>query len=107
MISQNRMEQSLTYLAQTDSDAAEAHAEYERSKEAAKSIFAVLVGSQTGTVAEKEAFAYEHEKYKKAKEMEFECLNAWQAIKNKRSTESILIEVFRTQEASRRKGNIT
>jgi predicted P-loop ATPase/GTPase len=101
------MERSLKYLAETDSEAAEAHADYERSKEAAKSIFAVLVGSQEGTVAQKEAFAFEHEKYRKAKEMEFECLSAWQAIKNKRSTESILIEVFRTQEASRRKGNIT
>ena len=107
MISVERMEKALKFLAETDRSEAEHKARYEKQKEKAKSIFATVAAASDAPNKElREAAAYKHEDYKSAKAAEFMASIEWQAERNKRSTESIVIEVWRSLNSSRNKGQV-
>lgn len=106
MINQERMEKALRYLAETDAEEAALYERSLRFDERRKQIFAVQKGYAKGSVAEREAAAYDSDEYRGATEAYFAALEEHRAMKNKRATESMVIEVWRSENASRRKGNV-
>jgi hypothetical protein len=106
MISKERMELSLKYLAETDEQFAELKAAVERTKIKAKAIWGAIASRASGTVLERESTADNHEAYESAMAAHFTALKEFEHIKNKRATECIVIDVWRSLNAARNKGQI-
>lgn len=103
MISQERLEKALTYLAESDLSFSEARVEMDRAEHKAKAVKDAIFHHETGTVAERSAKAGTSAEYNDAMEEYFAALGAWDYIKNKRHTEELIIDVWRSIEASRRR----
>ena len=105
-ITTERMEKALSYLAETDETCAQLRADMERAEFKARATKDALFMRLTGTVAERTAQAGASEEYETAMNRYFDYLHAWESVRNKRGTESIVIEVWRSIGAARRSGQI-
>ena len=106
MISQQRMEKALKYLAETDEEYAYAKTHALKMERKAKSVFRVMFLAESGTVAEREAKADKSNEYQEASEAEFTAKTHLEHIKAKRDTEALVIDVWRSLNASQRRGNV-
>jgi len=106
LISEDRLQKALTYLANTDESCAELKTETERREFKAKAIRDAIFKRLDGSVADRQAKAGSSDEYGEAMEAYFEAMQQHEAMKNKRATEVILIEVWRSLNASRRAGNV-
>ena len=105
-ISAERMEKALVYLAETDEPCANLRADMERAEFRAKATKDAIYKRLEGTVADRTAEAGAHPEYAAAMEKYFGFLSAWEHVRNKRSTESIVIDAWRSLNSSRTKGII-
>lgn len=103
MISQARMEKALIFLAETDEKAAELQANMERMDYKAHAVKDALIKHGEGGLGDRTASAGCDQTYLDAMEDYFKAIAAYNAVRNKRRTEELVIDVFRTMEASRRK----
>ena len=106
MIDEDKMVKALRYLAETDDTFAYHKAHAARTEHKAKAIKQAMFLHSTGTVAERTAQAEDSEEYKAAMDNYFEALREAEHVKNKRTTASIMIDVWRSLNSSRNKGNI-
>lgn len=104
MISDPRAEKALTYLAETDIDAATAKADMERAEFKAKAVRQTVFKIADGSVADRNAVADTSEDYRNAMEAYFAALQLYARIANKRETERIVLDTWRTIQANRRHG---
>lgn len=107
MISDERMEKALRYLAETDDEfgvlkTAVARAEWTFDF-AKRSQFLVAEGK---TVEERKASAETSGAVSTAHEFWMEALVTFERMKAKRATQELIIEVWRSVNASKRKGNL-
>ncbi len=107
MITEDRLTKAMRYLAETDERAAELKAEVERSEYKAKTTKATVFLHVAGTVAEREATAVQANETKDAYREHFQAIRDYQAVANKRELERLVVEVWRSENANRRVGNIT
>lgn len=107
LINEARLEKALKYLAETDEPAAGLRADVERAEFKAKATKDAMFTRLSGSVAERQANAGASELYAEAMEVYFTALKASEAIRNKRSTESIVVDTWRSLNSGRNKGNIT
>lgn len=106
MISNDRLQQSLTYLATTDEPCAKAKALLTGLEEFTKSIRADEFIKSSGTNGERESKAFASHAYK-AHILKIESATYdYELMRNKRKTEELIVEVWRTVSANQRKGNI-
>ena len=106
MISLERLEKSLTFIAETDEKAAELKTNVERAAYKLKRTKAILYIHEDGAVELRKAKA---EQATETIEAEAEFLHAHQlseALQNKRKTEFLIVDVWRSLNASKRHGNI-
>lgn len=107
MISEKRLSEALTFLAESDLQAAELLAEMERAEFKAKAVKdAVFLHGEEGTVADRAAKAGSSADYHTAMARYFDAVKQYNAVRNKRQTEALVVDVWRSLESSRRKGNI-
>jgi hypothetical protein len=106
VVSDERAEKALRYLAVTDEPAAEAKAEVERSEFKAKSTKAAVFLHEEGTVAEREAKAMAHKTVGEAYTAHFKAIRDYQAMANKRELEKLVLEVWRSVNSNRRAGMV-
>lgn len=106
MINEKRIEKGMTFLAESDERAAEAKADVERSEFKAKTVKATVFLHMTGTVAEREAQALTANETQDAYRAHFQAIRDYQAIANKRELERLVVEVWRSENANRRVGNV-
>ena len=106
MISEERAEKALRFLVDTDERCAEAKGEVERTEFAFKRTREALFSHADGTVAERQAAATQHPKTVEAHEAYIEALKAYSFLANKRDTERIVLDVFRTLCANKRQGTV-
>lgn len=107
MISQERLQQALTYLAETDEECGILRSNVARAEFKAKSIRNTLImASDQKTVADRQTEAETSQEYRAAKEEEFFAFSRYEGMKNERATESILIDVWRSLNAGRRSGQV-
>lgn len=104
MISDDRAEKALRFLVDSDEDAAVAKAEMERAEFAFKRTREAVFTHLSGTVAERNAAAVQHEKTIAAHERYVEAIAAYGRVANKRDTERIVLDVYRTLCANKRVG---
>lgn len=107
LIGEKRLEQALRFLAETDENAAALRADVERAEFKAKAVKDTLFLHAEGTVADRSAKAGAHETYAQAMSAYFEAVRASDAIRNKRATEVIVVDTWRSLNSGRNKGNIT
>ena len=105
-VSTQRMELALKFLAETDEDCARLRADHARAEYMAKSVRNTNFAAADGTVADRNAAAENSPEYEAAKLAEFQAFQEYEAMKNKRATESIVIDVWRSLNSARNKGQI-
>jgi hypothetical protein len=106
MITDARAEKALRYLAETDELCAAAKADMERAEYMYKSMRETVFKIAGGTVAERSAEAMTHEKTGAAHNHYADAIKHYNAIANKRATEAVVIDCWRTIQSNRRAGNV-
>ena len=71
-----------------------------------KTIKAVWFLESTGTRDERESSAYVSEDYRDLVKRYEEAVYEYEAMRNKRNTEALIVEVWRSEQANRRAGNV-
>lgn len=108
LIPEKRVEKALCTLAETDSEYAErrgALLRYEYLADCAESLaYSALT---EGTVEARKNAALVSDEVRKAKEEYFKAVVEYERLKAFRAREVLIIDLYRTMEASRRVGNIT
>ena len=106
LIPNERLEEALKKLARTDAPVAGLHADVERAEFRAKAIKDAIFLRSEGSVAERNAIAGTHPEYGAAMEVYFSALQAHEAMKNERSREVLIVDVWRSLSSARTKGMI-
>ncbi len=108
MITEKRLEDSLKFLSETDESSAEASANVkylDRLLKRKKALYITGEHSLKSISAKEQAF-YASDTYKNAVEELFQAEVKASTLENKRDKEGLIIDLFRTLEASRRKHNV-
>ena len=103
-MSDKRVEQAMTYLAETDEDAAKAKAKAKSLEQFGKTVKAFGFLEAAGTVAEREAKSLTTEEYKKYLRAYEDAVMESEKYANKRASEAGIREVWRSLQANRRQG---
>ncbi len=108
MITEIRLEDALRYLASTDETSAKANANVKYLDRLLKRKKALHITGNTSdkSISAKEQTYYASDTYKDAVQELFDAEVAASTLENKRDKEGLVIDLFRTLEASRRKNNI-
>jgi len=106
MITDEKVQLAVDYLASTDESHAKARAEYNALSELRKTVRAFCFDESKGGVAERTMAAERHDSYiahiEKIKQAEIE----FHTMHNKRKRAELTIDLYRTCSANVRKGNI-
>jgi hypothetical protein len=102
-ITQDRMEAAMHYLAETDQDYAEQKAKLERAEIVRKRTRSRIFLTEAGTVAERQAKAEIHDDVEIADDQYVTCIEVFETLKARRERAQIVIEVWRSLNAARRK----
>ena len=104
---EDRVEKAIDYLVETDKEAAKLRAMMVYREDMLKTVRATLMLEfDDKTVADREARALAHPRYKDAIDKKSEAIYEYETIKNHRLSAQLVIEVYRTESANQRKGNI-
>lgn len=107
MISREEVGEALRFIAETDHDYAEAKTEVERSTWLCKHTRAIVYESVSGKSVEDRKQAVERaEKVVAAENRRIEAILAFESIKAKRETKQLVVEVWRSVEATRRRETV-
>lgn len=102
----SRVEVALERLANTDETFAARKADMERYKHKAKAVFSAIFLRSEGTVRERECIAEMSETYQNALSEWFTAIEAFEKMRNERDHEERVIEVWRSLNSARNKGQI-
>ena len=103
IISDEKLESALLYLSLTDDKYAHAKAGLERSEILRKRVRARIFLGASGTVAERQAIAEGSAESAEAADAYLEALGAAESLKARRQRAEIVIDVWRSLNASKRK----
>lgn len=108
MITEKRLEDALTFLSDTDESNAESNANVKYLDRLLKRKKALHITGNTEdkSISAKEQSYYASNIYKTAVDEIFTAEVKASTLENKRDKEGLIIDLFRTLEASRRKNNI-
>ena len=98
-----RMESAMNYLAETDLDYANEKAQVERSEILRKRIRSRIFLGASGTVAERQARAEIDSQAEQADDDYCKSIAAFETLRARRQRAELVIDVWRSLEASRRK----
>src|SRR6185436_9397519 len=106
MISDDRLTKALTYLAETDDPCAMAKSLMDGLENQKKSVLSIaFLQADAKTVAEREAIAYASETYIAHIGKLEAATYDYETMRNKRLTEELIIECWRSMNANKRRGN--
>lgn len=104
MISDDRMEKALRFLAETDDDIANAEGELLRAEKLVEMVKDKIYLASEGSVADRKAKANVSSEVAPLDMAHIEALVKHRQLRSKRDTEKLVIEVWRTFQANRRMG---
>ena len=110
MISDEKLQKALTYLAETDEPCAKARGYLAGLERLEKTIKAVEMLEGAGlklTIAEREARAYSSSAFREHTQKIENATADFETMRNRRLTAELIVEVWRTISANQRRGNIT
>lgn len=103
-VTQQRMEEALAYLSDTDESCADLRTDMVRTEFKAKRVRAAILKLSEGTSVQREAVADTAPETEAAWEAHFKAFREYHATNNKRSTEALVIDTWRSLNANRRQG---
>jgi actin-related protein len=106
MIDEARLAKALTYLATTDEELAELMDAMDRAEAKAEAIKDTVFLHEEGSVADRSAKARTAQVYQDAMDEYFKARREYTGKQNKRKTETIIVDVWRSLNAARRQGNV-
>ena len=108
MISDERLQKALTYLAETDELAAKAKALVASLEAKKKTVVALAFSAAAGKggIGEREHLAHASQEYLDWTEDYENAVVEYETFRNKRRTEESIVEVWRSMNANRRVGNV-
>ncbi len=106
LVSEDRLEKALSYLAQTDEACAEAKAHVLRTEHLAKVAEALAFKATEGPVELRKQIARLAGPSREAWEAHFQAVVAYETLRAKREKEVLVIETWRSLNANQRKGNV-
>lgn len=106
IISDDRLQKALRYLAETDEPFAAKKSYMEGLKEQSKTIHAVEFLSHDGPVESRKAKAYISSSYKEHLKKVEQAVLDYEIIRNKRLTNQLIVDTWRSLNANRRNGNL-
>ena len=106
MIDEAQMEKSLHHLADTDDEYARAKMDLERAEILRKRTRARVFQTGEGTVAERNAAAETSEEVGVADDAYIAAIGKYEGLKASRQRAELIIEVWRSLNAARRRGNL-
>ncbi len=107
MISKDRLQQALTYLAETDEDAARAKTLVKGLEKSEKpTLAAQFLKVEGGSIAERDAIARTSTAYTNWRASYKAAVLDYERLETKRNTEILMVDVWRSLNANRRQGNI-
>ena len=106
MITEDRLMLALKYLAETDEPAAKARAVLESLVDQRKTVKACGFLEAEGTQEKRVSEAYTSSEYVSHINRIKEATYDYELMRNKRKTEELIVDVFRSLNANRRAGNI-
>jgi hypothetical protein len=107
IITDERFNEALVFLAESDISAAKLKADMERAEFKAKSLrHTTYLHMKGATVAEREAMAMAKPEVQAAYEAYFASIQAYNTVANKRTTEAIVVDCWRSINANRRMGTV-
>lgn len=104
MISDERLQKSLTYLAETDQECAELKVACERYEYLKKRKRAAIFLSSVGNVEERKAKAEVSPEVESVEQEHTDVLVQFEQMAAKRKTEALIVDVWRSLNANRRQG---
>lgn len=102
-IDEERVGKAMRYLAETDLAYAEAKANLELAEILRKRVRSRVFLTEDGTVAERQAEAETHHDTEAADDQYVQAIKAFEELKARRQRAELLIDVWRSLEATRRK----
>lgn len=105
MISEERLEKALTFLATTDERSADLKGQVARKEYGAKLARSKIYLVSEGSVEARKAKAEVSVEVEQAEDELAQAIVEHEKVKAKRATEELIVEVWRSVEASRRQGN--
>lgn len=106
MTTAQQVENALAFLSTSAQEFAEAKGLRVYLEEQRKIVKATIFGMADGGVAEREAFAYSHADYRKVVDELRRAVVTEELLRAKRAAADARIEVWRSQESSRRAANV-
>ena len=106
MISEDRVEKALKFLRETDTMAANAKSLMVGLEEQKKTILATVYLNASGSQGDKKEIALASESYREHLEKYKSSVYDFEELRNRRQTEVLIIETWRSQNANMRRGNI-
>jgi branched-subunit amino acid aminotransferase/4-amino-4-deoxychorismate lyase len=103
-LTDERAEEAMQYLSDTDEPCARLKADMERFEWKAKAQRQTIFKLTEGTVADRNAAADTHPEVAACMDVYFITLGSYQHMANKRATEAIVLDTWRTICANRRRG---
>tara|TARA_R110000765_G_scaffold414399_2_gene514899 strand:+ start:283 stop:597 length:315 start_codon:yes stop_codon:yes gene_type:complete len=103
MITEERLEKAMVYLSQTDEPAANSKALCKKLEKMDRIIRGEAFLRATGTVAEREAKSVTSEQYREHVSYAENCWADDALLDNKRHTEEVIVDVWRTMSANHRR----
>jgi hypothetical protein len=104
VVTDERMDAAVNYLSDSDDLAAHLMADMERAELRARAVKDALIKHGEGGVGERTAAAGCAPQYTDAMEVYFVAMAAFNCAKNRRSTASLVVDVWRSENAARRQG---
>jgi len=106
LVDEARVQRALDYLIKTDEEFAKAKSYMEGIDRQEKSILAAEFLKSEGSIEVRKAVAATSEAYKNWQEYNKQAVLDYEIMRNKRNTADLIIELYRTLCANRRKGNV-
>jgi len=108
MITEKRLEEALKFISETDEEQAKYSSglEYLKDKAKREKALHIVNNNSDSSVTLKEHRYYASDEYKRHIEEKAALAEKVNIIDNKRAKEQLIIDVWRTLEASRRKNNL-
>jgi hypothetical protein len=103
MISEDRLEKAMIYLAHTDEEAAKAKALCKKLEKMERIIRGEAFLRAAGTVAEREAKSVTSQQFRDHVAYAENCWADSELLDNKRHTEEVIVDIWRTMSANLRK----
>lgn len=106
IVSDERVQKALSYLALTDEKCAKAKSLMLGLEHQLKTVKSVVYMQSEGTVAERDATAYSSQEYREHVQKLEDATYDYELMRNKRLTEELIVECWRSVNANRRRGNM-